>query len=140
MTRTPTMRGGVLVLIILIMISLSVFSVLAWVSADSDLKMAEKNAAWIKQYYELDMNGVNALADARRAFAQAGLLEALEPLGWEIADGSASLDLSIGEGGRAQRLYIEVLPEGERLRIAQWLQRQDPLPDDSYDDNIIIFE
>ena len=47
-------RGSSTVLIILILLSLTVFSVLSIASAMSDHSLARKNASWIKAYYDTE--------------------------------------------------------------------------------------
>ncbi len=54
MKHQASMQGSASILIILIMISLSAFGVLSMMSAYSDYKLAQKNAAWTASCYALD--------------------------------------------------------------------------------------
>lgn len=52
-------KGSSLVLIILLMVILLVFGVTAMMSSYTDLKLARKNAEWVKDYYNLSSMGEN---------------------------------------------------------------------------------
>lgn len=50
-------RGSASVIVVMVMLLLVVFGVLAFVSAGSSLRLAEKNARTVKDYYRLDFQG-----------------------------------------------------------------------------------
>lgn len=58
--RTKTLfnkRGSASVIVIMVMLLLVIFGVLAFVSAGSSLRLAQKNAGTIQDYYLLDKQG-----------------------------------------------------------------------------------
>lgn len=55
-------KGSASVIVIMVMLLLVIFGVLAFVSAGSSLRLAEKNAQTVKQYYSLDKQGEIAVA------------------------------------------------------------------------------
>jgi len=57
-------KGSASVIVILVMLMLVVFGVLAFVSAGSSLRLAQKNAAMTQEYYKLDAMAEQATAQA----------------------------------------------------------------------------
>ena len=131
MNNSSAMRGGAIILVVLIMISLSVFGVLAIVSAHSNFIMAQKGAVWVQRYYELDAMGQRELASARDIVAEDGF-SALEMQGWTVEGELASLELTLEETFVAvaktqlrqgeQSLRIVLQDVGGSLHVVQWIQ------------------
>lgn len=117
MTHSTTMRGGALVLIVLLMLSMSMFGVLSMVSANADLNMARKNADWVQTYYRLDSEGTYKLEQARIMVREVGLAS-LATAGWTVGDGEAELNLSEG----VQNLLIRVAQDENGLEVRSWRQ------------------
>ncbi len=129
MSHATTMRGGAIVLIVLLMLALSMFGVLSMVSANSDLNMARKNAEWVQAYYALDSDGQYRVQQARVMARQAGF-ETLATAGWTLDGNLASLNLTDG----VQNLRIVLSADAENtLSILSWQQWQEPF-DYEYDD------
>ncbi len=55
-------KGSASVIVIMVMLLLVVFGILAFVSGGSSLRLAEKNAQTVKDYYLLDKHGEIAVA------------------------------------------------------------------------------
>lgn len=121
MNHSTTMRGGSLVLVVLLMMALSMFGVLSMVSADSDYKMAQKSADWVKTYYRLDNDGQHKLHQASIMARESGF-GSLATAGWEIEGLTASINLTEG----IQNLAITVaLSEDGSLLVQGWKQWQE---------------
>lgn len=54
-------KGSSSVLVIMVLLMLVTFGVLALITANSNLKVAEKNASWNRSYYQLENLGVQTL-------------------------------------------------------------------------------
>lgn len=120
MNHATTMRGGALVLVVLLMLALAMFGVLSMVSADSDYKMARKSADWIADYYRLEDAGQRKLNQARAMARESGF-ESLSTAGWDVADATASITLAQG----VQNLSVTVsLTDGGALAVSAWRQWQ----------------
>lgn len=69
--RISNEQGSASVIVIMVMLLLVVFGVLAFVSAGSSLRLAEKNAQTVKRYYSLDKQGEIAVARISQAMKAA---------------------------------------------------------------------
>ncbi len=121
MNHSTTMRGGALVLVVLLMMALSMFGVLSMVSADSDFKMAQKSAYWVLTYYRLEDAGQLKLRQARLMTDESGF-DSLATAGWEVYGSIASINLTEG----VQNLAITVeYSENGALSVQSWRQWQE---------------
>jgi hypothetical protein len=138
------MRGGAIILVILIMISLSIFGVLAMVSAHSDYILASKGSAWLSRYYQMDAMGQEQLKLAAGAL-NTGSPDDLAALGWQVEDEQAILTLQMPAGEfqtgnlhlkqaeQTLRITIAFLPDG--FKVIGWAQiQQSPEYHDPGDD------
>ena len=146
MKNSSAMRGGAIILVILIMLSLSVFGVLAMVSAHADYVLTQKRAAWVARYYELDALGQKELLAAREA-AESGDFYDLDMFDgeWEL-DGSFATkvitlpeteirvgNLKLKQRKQELRIVLEYVGGG-KLRVVEWSQMQeafDFIPDEN---------
>ena len=146
MKSDASLQGSASVLIILIFLSMSIFGVLSMVSAYSDLKLADKSARWVTEYYALDAEAERLVLEVHTALsgcaAQGDYLtnakEALTYAGWEFyehEDGGLLTWRTVthGEEGRRQNLLVELLlyqtPDAARRRffeVTRWTQWQEP--------------
>jgi len=146
MKNSSAMRGGAIILVILIMLSLSVFGVLAMVSAHADYVLTQKRASWVARYYELDALGQKELLAAREA-AEAGDFYDLDIIDseWELDGFLAAKTITLPEAEirvgnlklkqRQQELRIVLeYVGGGMLRVVEWAQMQesfDFIPDEN---------
>jgi hypothetical protein len=132
--NSSAMRGGAIILVILIMISLSIFGVLAMVSAHSDYILASKGSAWLTRYYQMDAMGQEQLQIASDALST-GSAEDLGPLGWIVEEDRAILTLQMPAGEfqtgnlhlkqaeQTLKITIALVPEG--FKVIGWAQIQE---------------
>jgi len=138
-------RGSASVLVIMVLLLLVVFGVLAFASGGSSLRLAEKNARTVKNYYLLDRQGELALGRLTLLLREGASLEALkEALGqmehvtvleedpkaseeprltWRVADPAVA-------GGATLLVSVQVTGTGAEspgLRIQRWELEYEPL-------------
>lgn len=121
MRHATTMRGGALILVILLMMALAMFGVLSMVSADSDYKMAVKSAEWVRVYYALEDSGQHKLHQAGIMTRESGF-ETLATAGWELDGSVARINLRADVQNLA--ITVELRPDGS-LDVTEWRQWQD---------------
>ena len=134
--HSSSMRGGALILVVLLMLALSMFGLLSMYSAHSDHNLAEKRHEWLKGYYELDNMGQYELYRAKQVARDSGF-ESLTAAGWQVSIGVAEKIVQLpevkdGNGNVVrnegwQKLRITVKPDGKGgLSALSWIQFQDP--------------
>ncbi len=124
--------GGVLLLCVLLVLCLLTFAVLSVASAQADLRLSEKNAAYVKAYYAAanQAEAYFARADALSASgASAPDADALSAAfsedaaftgALETEDGAAlSFSIPVGEDG-AQSLETVILVSAHGAARARW--------------------
>lgn len=144
-------RGSASVIVILVMLLLTVFGVLAFVSAGSSLRLAEKNASTVQNYYRLDALGEEATAAASAALKRhvgepADVLE--KSLKQDTGLGSLKIlmdasgkkiiemDVSDSNNQKETSLHIRLSPkDGGGVVIREWRLNVQPF---QYPENIGI--
>ena len=135
MNHTTTMRGGALVLVILLMLSLSMFGVLSMVSANADFRLAQKSAGWIEAYYRLENDGCYRLYQAEIMAGKSGFAS-LATAGWDVSGDEASINLTEG----VQNLHIAVVQDGGSLRVISWKQWQEGFAYEQDGSDVLIMD
>ena len=112
MRYRASLQGGISVLIILMMITLSIFGLLALYSARSNYKLAERNAEWTTKYYALDTYARQETArldDLSRGFSDGAPteaeVEAMGALGWTVL---AREPLTVARKVSQDTMHIEI--------------------------------
>ena len=99
--------GSASVLIIFVLLCLTVFATLSLVSAQADLRLAERAAETTAAWYEADGRAAEFLCALDQAFEKAS--SPAELPGAEILEGAAVLDDSLGyDGARLLRYQVAV--------------------------------
>ncbi len=146
------MQGSISILIVLIMLTLSIFGVLSLVSAYSDYKLAVKSADTLAVNYELDTEGqkeLTTLAEALRDVSpESGLamktvreMTAIG-LGWEkLSDEPSLFARTITQDNRHLHIELECLFDEQGLlesyTVTTWRQSQD---DFEYNEGLSIWQ
>ena len=131
MKKQPVMQGGASILIVLIMLSLSMFGVVSLVSAYADYRLAQKNAAFIQLYYDMDGEAEELVEQIKPLIQRNAGEEEYAQAGWTpvwiyrlllmrdivMEDQKLSISLELdGQGGyrvASWKLAIKEFPQGE---------------------------
>ncbi len=148
-------RGSASVLVIMVLLLLVVFGVLAFASGGSSLRLAEKNAQTVRNYYLLDRQGELALGRLtvllregaspealREALAQTDAV--LESQVSEDAAGAAALTFRVTDpavaGGATLLIGAEISRTADgrpALTIRRWELEYEPL---NYEEPVELWE
>ncbi len=145
MKNIVSMRGGAIILIILIMLALSIFGVLAMTTAHSDLMLSRKGATWVQRYYLLDTMGQNCLSEANEIVKSQGFAS-LTDAGWKIDGDTADITLVLEESetkvgnkllkNRKQALNIVIKRNSKGFEIQSYKQQQEHFTDGNDESNV----
>ena len=138
MKKAVSFPGGVSLLLILLMLTLTAFGLLTLVSAHSDYKLSGKNAESADRFYTLDTQGQRALRDLETAFARLGdQTQALSAEGWTITQQSPLTAVRTWERDGVTLMAEVVWAQTGPLQIRQWVIAH---PVFDYDDGLDIWE
>jgi hypothetical protein len=126
--------GGVTLLTVLLVLSLTMFAVLTLSSAQADLRLSEKNARAVRDYYGADSKAVRLQAKAAalwpldRPRPEASAMQNALAADYDLKVWSAMkglmiyCDIPITAGGQTLKLALLLNPpdSAERWRIEQW--------------------
>jgi hypothetical protein len=100
--------GAVTLFVVLLILCLTVFSVLAFASANADRRLSEKNSEMVKAYYSADSTAALISADVT-SFWKAGEAK---------PGGRAAAELEAGIASYAGTVYADVHDSGDGLTVS----------------------
>ncbi len=128
--------GGVSILAIFVVLSLTALAALSFVTAQADLRLAEKTAAAQEQYYAADAAAEQQVADIiRAASGNAAWEEAIKSDGLNVVRKAGSAEVGFVQkvdenrsilAAIELRLDAQGVPTGEWTRISWQTKAQEP--------------
>ena len=138
MKKAASFQGGVSILLILLMLTLTAFGLLTLVSAHSDYKLSEKNRESADRFYALDTQGQQALRDLAALAAQGtDRVQALYAAGWTVMERSPLSAGRIWEQDGVTLTAEVTWDETGQIRVKQWTIAH---PDFVYDQGVHVWE
>ena len=110
--------GSASVLIIFVLLCLTVFATLSLVSAQADLRLAERAAETTAAWYEADGRAAEFLCALDQAFETSSPAELPDARVAEILEGAAVLDDSLGYDGARLLRYQVAVDENRAIEAA----------------------
>ena len=108
--------------IILIILTLVCFSVLTFVSADSEYKLSQKSALAVKQYYEADADANEALAKIFAIENRKNVQDILTKKGYNvtISENGDQITICVPISNKRELRVKAVWPFSSQVEIPEW--------------------
>ena len=111
--------GGVTLLTVLLVLCLTLFSVLAFSSAQADHRLSEKNAALVTAYYEVDNMAVEMMSQAEQIWPSGNARPAIAEFNEKL---HTDFDVDVKLEGKGLLISAEIpVMETQLLKLSLYL-------------------